>query len=137
MGCFVNSLKLNIVLALGLSVLMFGCATSDSALRESGHVEAYLQGFHDGRHSGMREAGNYFEHIVKDAERFTKDTEYREGWLAGEEEGVRIQQQANLVGGTYSGYKIGKEVEKSKVDADAIGKDVMKGVDTDSLKNLK
>ena len=72
MACFVNLLKLKIVLALGLSVFLFGCATSDSALRESGHVEAYLQGFHDGRHSGMREAGNYFEHIVKDAERFQK-----------------------------------------------------------------
>ena len=132
-----NFLKLNFALIVGLSVLMFGCATSDSALRESGHVEAYLQGFHDGRHSGMREAGNYFEHIVKDAERFANDTEYRDGWLAGEDEGVRIQQQANLVGDTYSGYKIGKEVDKSKIDADAIGKDVMKGVDTDSLKSLK
>ena len=137
MGCFVNSLKLNIVLALGLSVLMFGCATSDSSLRESGHNESYVMGFHDGRHSGMREAGNYFEHIVKDTERFTSDVEYRDGWLAGEAEGIRMQEQANIVGGTYRGHVTGKEVEKSKVDVDAIGKDVMKGVDTDSLKNLK
>ena len=132
-----NFLKLNFALVIGLTVLMFGCATSDSALRKSGHGEAYVQGFHDGRHSGMREAGNYFEHMVKDAERFTSDSEYRDGWLAGETEGVRIQQQANVVGGTSSGYRIGKEVEKSKFDADAVGKDVMKGVDTDSLKNLK
>ena len=137
MVCSVNLLKFKIVLVLCLSVFLFGCATSDSALRESGHGEAYVMGFHDGRHSGMREAGNYFEHMVKDAERFTSDTEYREGWLAGEAEGVRIQQQANVVGGSSSGYRIGKEVEKSKFDADAIGKDVMKGVDTDSLKNLK
>ena len=137
MVCSVNLLKFKIVLVLCLSVFLFGCATSDSALRESGHCEAYVMGFHDGRHSGMREAGNYFEHMVKDAERFTSDTEYREGWLAGEAEGVRIQQQANVVGGTSSGYRIGKEVEKSKFDADAVGKDVMKGVDTDSLKNLK
>ena len=126
------------VLALIVAFTLFltGCATSDATLRESGHGEAYIQGFHDGRHSGMKEAGNYLEHMVKDTQRFAEDAKYRDGWLAGEAEGIRIQQEANSASGAYSGYKIGKEVEKSQPDADAIGRDVMKDVDSSTLQNL-
>ena len=130
--------SLNYVLALIVcfSVFVTGCATSDATLREGGHSEAYIQGFHDGRHSGMKEAGNYLERVVKDTRRFVDDAEYRAGWLDGEAEGIRIQQQANSASGVYSGYKIGKEAEKSKPDADAIGHDVMKGVDPSTLEGL-
>ncbi|MEZ9203910.1 hypothetical protein AB4151_16180, partial [Vibrio splendidus] len=44
-----------------------GCGTSDSALIDSGHNESYIQGFHDGRHSGMQETGNSFEDYIKEA----------------------------------------------------------------------
>ncbi len=114
--------------------LLTGCVTSDATLREGGHSEAYIQGFHDGRHSGMKEAGNYLEHMVKDTQRFAEDAEYRGGWLAVEAEGIRIQQEANSVGSAYSGYKVRKEVEKTQPDA--IGRDVMKDVDTSTLENL-
>ena len=120
-------------LVVAFSVLLTGCETSDATLRKGGHSEAYIQGFHDGRHSGMKEAGNYLEHRVKDVQRFAEDTEYKEGWLAGEAEGIRMQEAANAAVGTYHGRKIQKE---SEVDADAIGKDVMKDVDTKSLENL-
>jgi len=120
-------------LVVGFSVLLTGCETSDATLRKGGHSEAYIQGFHDGRHSGMKEAGNYLEHMVKDTRRFAEDPEYREGWLAGEDEGMRMQKEANAAVGGYHGYKIQKE---SEVDANAIGKDVMKDVDTKSLENL-
>ena len=111
-----------------------GCATSDSSLREQGKSEAYIQGFHDGRHSGMKEAGNYLEHIVKDLDRFETDPEYRNGWLAGEAEGIRMQQQANAASNSYQAGEIAKE---SQPDAKAIGKEAMKDVDTSALKSLE
>jgi hypothetical protein len=65
--------------------------------------DAYITGFHYARHSGMKEAGNYLEHVVKDRQRFEEDAEYRTGWLAGEQEGIRIQQQADAAVGTAEG----------------------------------
>ena len=122
-------------------VLVASCETTDSALRDQGHSEAYLQGFHDGRHSGIKEAGNAWEHYVRDHERFASDVEYRDGWLAGESEGKHLQEQAKIMGdamaGTYTASKTGKEVDKNSPDPDQAAKDAMKGVDTSVLKNLE
>lgn len=117
-------------------VFLAGCQTSDATLREQGRSDAYTLGFHDGRHSGMQEAGNFLEHFVQDQTRFEQDLEYREGWLAGEAEGKRMQQEANTAVGVYSAYEIGKEVGKS-TDYDKIGKKAVKDVDTSLLKNLE
>ncbi len=115
-----------------------GCETTDSTLRDAGRSEAYITGFHDGRHSGMKEAGNYLEHMVKDSQRFKTDVDYRDGWLAGEQEGIRIQQQADAAVGSAAGYKIVKDADKS-VDKDIkkAGKEATENVDTESLKVLK
>ena len=90
-------------------VFVASCGTTDSTIRDQGHSEAYLQGFHDGRHSGMKEAGNTWEHYVRDHERFAGDGEYRDGWLAGEVEGKHLQEQAKTMGdamaGTYTASK--------------------------------
>lgn len=128
-------------ITLALALVISGCQTSDSSLREQGRSESYVQGFHDGRHSGMKEAGNDFEHYIKDYERFDTDAEYREGWTAGEAEGLELQQQADAIGGAasgaYGGYQVQKGIDKSKVHPKKIAKDVMKDVDTGELKALE
>ena len=93
---------------------MIACGTTDTSMREQKHTESYIQGFHDGRHSGMKEEGNYFEHYIRDIERFKTDSEYKAGWLAGEAEGKRLQKQANEIGAAASGYRINKEVKKTQ-----------------------
>ncbi len=121
-----------------LALLVAGCETTDTALREGGRSEAYITGFHDGRHSGMKEAGNYLEHMVKDVERFETDSEYREGWLAGEQEGMRIQNQANAAVGAAAGYQITRDAEKSAdKEIEKAGKEATRNVDTEALKGLK
>ncbi len=124
-----------------LLLALCACGTTDSQLESEGRSPAYLQGFHDGRHSGMKEAGNTWEHYIRDHARFEAEADYKAGWLAGEAEGKRLQAQATAVGeaaaGTYSGYRIGKEADKAGVDPDKIGRDVMKDVDTDELKALE
>lgn len=120
--------------AAALIMVLSGCATSDTTLREQGRSEAYILGFHDGRHSGMKEAGNYLEHRVQDLHRFETDADYKTGWLAGEAEGIRMQEQANAASNSYQADKIARD---SKVDVDAIGKKATKGIDTSTLKSLE
>ncbi len=120
---------------IGSTLLLTGCATSDSTLREQGHSESYIQGFHDGRHSGMAEAGNFLEHVVKNSQRYANDAEYRAGWLAGEAEGKQMQEEANAATGANTGSQTNKEYKKSH-DYDAIGREATKGVDPKSLEPL-
>ena len=114
--------------------LLAGCGTTDSAMRGAGKTDSYVTGFHDGRHSGMQEAGNLFEHFIRDTERYESDPDYREGWLAGEKEGRKLQYEVTIGGaiaaGAYSGHHSGNSV-------DQIGKDALKDVDTSELKNLE
>jgi hypothetical protein len=117
-------------------LILAGCETTDTTLRGQGKSDAYIMGFHDGRHSGMQEAGNYLEHYVKDEQRFDSDVKYREGWLAGEAEGIRIQREANGAVGVYSAYEIGKEAGKA-TDYDKVGKDAVKDVDPSTLEGLE
>ena len=87
----------------------------------------------------MREAGNRYEQYIKDTVRFESDSDYREGWLAGEAEGKKLQEQAVAVGnaaaGAYSAQQIEKEIDKN--DPDNVAKEAVKGVDTDALKSLE
>ncbi len=124
-----------------IALLLTACGTSDTQLQAEGHSQAYLQGFHDGRHSGMKEAGNNWEHYIRDHERFESDNEYRDGWLAGEAEGKQLQQQATAIGeaagGAYTGYRVGEEAKKAGPHPEKAAKKAMKGVDTDALKSLE
>lgn len=126
-----------LAMGFGLSiwiVLLGGCETSDGTLREQGHNESYIMGFHDGRHSGMKEAGNYLEHMVKDSQRFKEDADYRAGWLAGEVEGLRMQEQANAA---TNSYNAGKAADKAGPHPEDAMKDAMQGVNTDDLRVLE
>lgn len=120
--------------------MLTGCGTTDSTLRDQGKNEAYIQGFHDGRHSGMSEAGNDFESYIRDIERYENDEQYRSGWLAGEQEGKKLQNQAvdigNSIGNAYGSSQVAKEAKKHS-DADKVAKDVIKKVDTKNLKSLE
>jgi hypothetical protein len=122
------------------TILLVACQTSDTTLREQGHNDSYIVGFHDGRHSGMREAGNNFEHFIQDRKRYDDDDEYREGWLAGEEEGRKVQAQADAIGdGAAAGIaadQAGKSSKKHGMSKKAM-EDAVRGVDTSSLENLE
>jgi len=115
------------------------CGTTDSALMDQGRSESYVIGFHDGRHSGMSEEGNRYEHYIKDESRFSTDPNYKQGWIDGESEGKKLQDQATsigqAIGGAYSGVQINKEAKKSR-DFDKVSKDAVKGVDITGMEKL-
>lgn len=129
-----NSRSLAMAMAISLlTIMLAGCGTSDGTLRDHGRSESYIMGFHDGRHSGMKEAGNYLEHIVKDIHRFSDDADYKTGWLAGEAEGIRMQEQANAASNSYNA---GKAADKAGPHPHDAMEGAMKGVNTDDLKVL-
>lgn len=88
----------------------------------------------------MREEGNQFEHYIRDEDRFASDEEYAAGWIAGEAEGKRLQDQALAVGnvatGVYQGRQIQREVDK-QTDYEGIAQDAVKGVDAAELESLQ
>ena len=130
-----NGYSLAMAIGIGLSTIMFaGCGTSDGTLREGGRSESYIMGFHDGRHTGMKEAGNYLEHIVQDTQRFEDEADYKAGWLAGEAEGIRMQEQANAASNSYNA---GKAADKAGPHPHDAMEDAMKGVNTNDLKVLQ
>lgn len=124
-----------VLLALSLGVLS-GCGTTDTAMREQGRSESYVLGFHDGRHSGMKEEGNRFEQFIRHEASFENDPDYRDGWLDGEKEGQTLQYEANIASAAYSGYQAGKAYDRSH-DVNKISEDALKDIDTSSLKNLE
>ena len=123
------------LLLLSLGVLA-GCGTTDTAMREQGRSESYVLGFHDGRHSGMKEEGNVFEQFIRDQSSFENNPEYRDGWLAGEKEGQKLQYQANIASAAYSDYQAGKAYDRSN-NIDKIANDAIKDIDTSDLNELK
>lgn len=88
----------------------------------------------------MREAGNHYEHFVQDRERYDTDEDYRNGWIAGEEEGRHMQAQADSVGTAAAvGISAGSTHEHSKhsgMSKEAMEK-ATKGVDTSVLRTLE
>ena len=121
-----------------VALLSSGCETSDSQLIGQGRTPAYVEGFHDGRHSGIKEAGNNFDHYIRDEERFASDKDYQSGWLAGETEGKKLQNQAANIGAAagaaYSGAAINKELKKQ--DPEKAAKDTVSDMDTSGLEGL-
>jgi len=113
-------------------VLVAACGTTDSQLQQSGHAQGYITGFHDGRHSGMQEQGNNFEHYIRDHERYSSDPEYKAGWDEGEAEGIKLQAQATAIG---AGAAAGMTADKQN-DGDRAAKKALKHTDTSGLENL-
>ena len=119
-------------------LLLSACETTDGQLQQRGYNPGYIEGFHDGRHSGIAEAGNPYDHYIRDTERFAEDQEYHNGWLEGEAEGKKLQAQADAVSGTMSGAIIsgGVNNELDKQDPKRVGEKVLKNTDTSGLKDL-
>ena len=130
---------MNLIKGISLGILVLAlsaCGTSDAELREQGFSEAYIEGFHDGEHSGITEEGNRWDHYVRDEDRFENDPDYRAGWLAGEAEGREEEKQAEAV---RSAVGLGVAIESashSGGDPDETAQDVIDHTDTSGMEAL-
>ncbi|MDF4871709.1 hypothetical protein P3571_23705, partial [Vibrio parahaemolyticus] len=62
------------------------------------------------------------------------DSDYRQGWDAGEVEGNKLQKQATAIG---QGMIDNSYEERDVFDPDKVAKDAIKGVNTSELKSLE
>jgi len=116
-------------------LMLGGCAARTFPLHYSTHSDAYLIGFQDGRYSGMRKAGNSSAMLIKDGSRFQQDEEYRQGWLEGEQEGMRIQRESGQIA-SRGQRQADVRVERSpaKPDDEVLKRDSIEPLEASSLK---
>lgn len=116
-----------------------GCVSQKESMVKQGYPLAYADGFDDGCHSGKKAGGSFFDQFKKDVRRFNKDAQYSQGWSDGfrqcetEEESLQRQVRMNI--------ERQRLMEERKHNARAeqrhLEREVMKGIDTRGLKNLK
>lgn len=125
------------VMIVGLLLALVACGTTDAELQSEGRSQAYIDGFHDGSHSGMEEEGNNFEQYVRDEQRYASEADYRAGWDAGEAEGKKNQDTANAIGeGIAAGAGAASSHEADK-DVTHDARQVIKHTDTSDMKALE
>lgn len=127
------------IFALGGIVVLTGCASEADIMRQQGQPIAYVDGFDDGCHSGKKAGGSLFDQFNKDVRRFEKDEEYASGWADGfrqcetEQESLERQIRMGMQYQLYSEQRRHDKVMESK----HFNEDLLKGIDTSGLKNLK
>ena len=106
---------------------------------QQGYPLAYADGFDDGCHSGKKAGGSLFDQFKKDVNRFESDDQYAQGWSDGfrqcetEQEALQRQIRMGIEQQSLAEQKKHNHWEEQR----HLEREVLKGVDTDSLKNLK
>jgi hypothetical protein len=100
---------------------------------------AYAQGFDDGCHSGQKAGGSLFDEFRKDVNRFEQDAKYAQGWSDGfrqcESQQEALDRQIRM---SLEAQRLDEErKEHERQELRHLEREAMKGVDTNSLKNLK
>ncbi|MBW8189839.1 hypothetical protein K0504_02230 [Neiella marina] len=121
-----ESVDMRIVCIVLIAFSLIACGTTDSELTSKGASHDYILGFHDGRHSGIKEAGNHWDHYVRDEQKFSNNKDYRDGWLAGEAEGKELQKQAVTVGVAAAVASEAISVKGEMVDLDKVAQEAAK-----------
>lgn len=127
------------LLFVSLLFVMTGCVSQKENMIQQGYPLAYADGFDDGCHSGKKAGGLLFEQFKKDVTRFEVDTQYAQGWSDGfrqcETEQESIQRQIRM---SMEQQQLTEQKKHNKWDDQRhLEREVMNGVDTDALKNLK
>ncbi len=130
----ISYLLITIFFLLGI-LNISGCESQSQSMIEKGYPPEYAQGYEDGCHSGKRAGGSLFDQFTKDVRRFEQDSEYSKGWNDGfrqcksEQDAMEQQIQTN----TQQQQLAEEKRHNEKMEE----KNLLKGVDTSGLENLK
>jgi len=121
------------------ALALSGCVSQKESMIKQGYPLAYADGFDDGCHSGNKAGGSMFEEFKKDVKRFGKDSEYAQGWSDGfrqcESEQEALQREIRM---SIEHQRLMEEKKRNSWEEQRhLEREVMKGIDTDALKNLK
>ncbi|WP_119968485.1 hypothetical protein [Shewanella japonica] len=120
-------------------VILTGCQSTRDTMIEQGYPLAYADGFQDGCDSGNKAGGSLFDEFKKDVNRFNQEQDYAQGWTDGfrqcETEQESIQRQVRM---SIEQQKLQQQTKSNELaEQHALEREVMKGVDTSSLKSLE
>ena len=125
--------------ALAAALLLSGCVREKTSMVRQGYPQPYADGYDDGCHSGKKAGGNLFDQFRKDVPRFDADHQYAQGWSDGfrqcETEQESLQRQMRM---SIEQQKLAEERKQTaRAEQRHLEREVLKGVDTSGLKNLK
>lgn len=120
-------------------VALTGCVSQKESMIKQGYPLSYADGFDDGCHSGNKAGGSMFEQFRKDVRRFEKDSQYAQGWSDGfrqcETEQEALQRQIRM---GMEQQRLMEAKKRNKWEEQRhLEREVMRGVDTRGLENLK
>ena len=112
-----------------------GCASQKEIMLKQGYPPAYAEGYQDGCNSGNNAAGSIVDQFKKNIQRYEQDSNYRQGWDDGYKQCKAkqdsFQQQYRT---TIEQQQLIEEKRHNKKLED---KELLKGIDTSGLENLK
>ena len=119
--------------------MLWGCVSQRDAMVQQGYPLSYADGFDDGCHSGKKAGGSMFDQFKKDVRRFQTDKQYAQGWSDGFRQ-CETEQEA-MDRQTRMGMEQQRLLEEKKhndwEEQRHLEREVMKGIDTRGLENLK
>lgn len=120
-------------------VFLSGCISQRDSMVQQGYPMSYVDGFDDGCHSGKKAGGLMFEKFKKDVRRFDSDTQYAQGWSDAfrqcETEQEALQRQIRM--GMQQQQLIEQQKHNRLEEKSHLETELLKGIDTSGLKNLK
>ncbi|MCB1890392.1 MAG: hypothetical protein KDH20_22490 [Rhodocyclaceae bacterium] len=127
------------IVALAAALMLTGCVSEKTSMIKQGYPLAYADGFDDGCHSGKKAGGSLFDQFRKDVPRFDADHQYAQGWSDGfrqcETEQESLQRQMRM---SIEKQKLDEQRKhNARADQRHLEREVLKGLDTSGLKNLK
>ena len=122
------------------SLFMFGgCVSQRDTMVQQGYPLSYADGFDDGCHSGKKAGGSMFDQFKKDVRRFQTDKQYAQGWSDGfrqcETEQEALDRQIRM--GMEQQRLLEEKKHNDWQEQRHLEREVMKGIDTRGLENLK
>ena len=116
--------------------ILSGCVSQKESMIQQGYPVAYADGFEDGCHSGKKAGGSMFDQFKKDVNRFEKHDKYTQGWSDGfrqcESEQEALDREIRM---SIEQQKLNEQEDHDQWEETT--HDALKGIDTESLKNLK
>ncbi len=118
---------------------LLSCVTQRDTMVQQGYPLSYADGFDDGCHSGKKAGGSMFDQFKKDVRRFQADRQYAQGWSDGfrqcETEQEALERQIRM--GMEQQRLYEEKKHNNWEEQRHLEREVMKGIDTRGLENLK
>ncbi|OUR71569.1 hypothetical protein A9Q78_09225 [Methylophaga sp. 41_12_T18] len=127
-----------IIATLGL-LIVSGCVTQKEMMVKQGYPLAYAEGFDDGCHSGNKAGGSLFDQFKKDVVRFNDEKQYAQGWSDGfrqcETEQESLLRQIRIA---VEQQQLAEQRKQNQLKEQYhLEREIMRGIDTSGLENLK